>query len=155
MRSAVRSPARVAAVSLPVVFGLILLGGGASAAADEGAWLPYALAALAGAAVPLAYTLRLMHERRLFLRDNVAARRRVRASTLIPLGCLLGVGLLVVSAALGQSAKIVFYAVVGRATIGFSPGLLANFIRLWREEWHATAAASDRSASRRVPSKSR
>jgi hypothetical protein len=144
------------AVSLPVVFGLILLGGGAAAAADAGAWLAYALAALAGAAVPLAYTLRLMHERRLFLRDDVAvARSRVRTSTLIPLGWLLGVGLLVVSAALGGSAKTVFYAILGGAALGLWPGLVANSIRLWREEWSSTAAATEDSPSRRVPSKSR
>jgi hypothetical protein len=137
------------AVSLPVLFGLILLDVGAAAAANDDAWLAYGLAALGGAAVPLAYTLQLIRDGRLFLRrDAAVARSRSRASVLIPIGWLLGVGLLILGAALGGSAKTVFYAVLGGVAIGFWPGLLANFIRLWREQWRPASTATKRSPSR-------
>jgi hypothetical protein len=127
------------AVSLPLLFGLILLGAGAVAADDDGAWIPYTLAAIAGAAVPVAYTLELIREHRLFLRDSLTvARSRARMSVLILFGWLLGAGLLIVAAGISGSGKALFYALLGGVAIGLWPGLLANFIRLWREQWRGT-----------------
>jgi len=129
------------AVLLPLVFGLILLGAGAAAAADADTWTIYVLAAIIGVAVPLGYTLHLVRERRLFLSSaNAIARSRSRSTSLIAVGWLIGAAALIASGVLGRSARSGFYAALGGAAIGFWPGLLANFIRLWRERRTAAAA---------------
>jgi hypothetical protein len=72
----------------------------------------------------------------LFLRDpDTIERNRDRISRLgIPIGSLLGAGLIATSVALGRSWLIAGPALAG-ALIGFYPGLLANFLRLRREVW--------------------
>jgi hypothetical protein len=123
------------AVALPLVFGVSLLAAGAVSAADADAWLVYALAATIGLALPLVYTLRLAREHRVFLRsDEAVARSHRRIGTLVPVGWLLGAAALVVLASAGGSGTTVVYAALGGASVGLWPGLLANFIRLWREE---------------------
>jgi hypothetical protein len=128
------------AVLLPGVFGSILLIAGAVAAADADAWLTYALAAVIGATLPLLYTLQLAREHRLFLgKSSAVASRRRRVARLMPVGWLLGAVALVVLIAVGDSGKTVLYGVLGGAAFGIWPGLVANFIRLWREEWQSRA----------------
>ena len=128
-------------VILPLLFGVILLGAGGVAAAHGDAWLDYVLAAVIGFAVPFVYTLRLAREHRLFLRGAVdVTHSRGRIAAFMPLGWLLGAAGLVVLAALSGTERTVLYAGLGGAAIGIWPGFLANFIRLWREEWGSTAA---------------
>ena len=129
---------------------------GAASAADADAWLVYLLAAIIGAALPLAYTLQLAREHRLFLRGDAAvARRRSRIASLMPIGWLLGAIALVLLVVTSDSGKTVVYAALGGASLGLWPGLLANFIRLWREEWSPGRTAKDArdvtNASSRAP----
>jgi len=124
------------AVLLPVVFGVTLLVAGAFAASDADAWFLYAVAAGIGAALPLAYTLQLVGEHRLFLRSDAAiTRSRSRIGSLARLGWLIGGAAVAALAIFASSGKTAVYAALGGATLGIWPGLLANFIRLWREEW--------------------
>lgn len=132
------------AVTLPVVFGITLLAAGAVSAAETDAWLVYALVATIGLALPLIYTLRLAREHRLSLRsDTAVARSHRRIGTLVLVGWLLGAAALVVLVSAGGSGTTVVYAALGGASIGLWPGLLANFIRLWREEWAPAALRKD------------
>ena len=119
------------AVLLPPLFGAVLLAAGAVAAGAADAWLVFALSAGIGAAVPLAYTLQLAHEHRLFLRGDASRAR----SPFRFLGWLVGGGAIVVLGSVGGSGKAAVYGGLGGASLGIWPGLLANFIRLWREEW--------------------
>jgi hypothetical protein len=139
------------AVALPVFFGITLLAAGAVSAADADAWLVYALAAAIGLALPLVYTLRLAREHRLFLRSDAAvARSHRRVGTLTLVGWLLGAAVLAVLVSAGGSGTTAVYAALGGASIGLWPGLLANFIRLWREEWAPAALRKEaRERSRR------
>ena len=144
------------AVLAPVLFGAILLVAGAASAADADAWLVYLLAASIGAALPLAYTLQLAREHRLFLRrDAAVVRSRSRLASVMPIGWLLGAVALVLLAAVGGSGRTVLYAALGGVSVGLWPGLLANFIRLWREEWSPGRSAEDArgvsNASSRAP----
>lgn len=128
------------AVALPGVFGFTLLIAGAVAAADANEWLAYALAAGIGATLPLLYTFQLAREHRLFLgKGSTLASSRRRVARLMPVGWLLGAAALVVLIAVGDSGKTILYGVLGGAALGIWPGLLANFIRLWREEWQSRA----------------
>jgi hypothetical protein len=89
-----------------------------------------------GVLLPLIYTLQLERQHRLFLRADAAVQQsRSRISALMPVGWLLGVAGLVLLAAAGGSGKAVVYGALGGAAIGFWPGLLVSFIRLYREEW--------------------
>ncbi len=122
------------AVLLPPLFGAILLVAGAVDAAAADAWLVFALAAGIGAAGPLAYTLQLKREQRLFLRRD-APRTRSRFWFV---GWLAGAAAIVVLGSVGNSGRAAVYAGLGGASLGIWPGLLANFVRLWREEWAPT-----------------
>jgi hypothetical protein len=89
------------------------------------------LAAAGGALLPLAYTVKLWREGRLFLRSAAAVERnRERIDRLsVPLGWIVGFGLI----AFAGTASVL--AVVAGALLGFFPGLFANFLRLRRELW--------------------
>jgi hypothetical protein len=130
------------AVLLPPLFGVVLLAAGASAAAAADAWWVFALSASVGAVLPLAYTLQLVHERRLFLRSRAAIRRsRSRVGPLVVVGWLVGATAVGLLAAVDGSGRTALYAGLGAASLGIWPGLLANFIRLWREEWAPAQSA--------------
>jgi hypothetical protein len=123
-------------VAVPLLLGGTLLVAGAVSAAKADAWVMYALSASIGAAFPIAYTLDLMRRHRFFLRGEAAiARNRRRIAALQPVGWLVGGAALVALAAFGGAGKTVVYASLGGLTIGFWPGFLANFVRLWGEEW--------------------
>lgn len=125
-------------VSLPPLLGVILLIAGAASAAGANAWLAFALAATIGVVLPLIYTLQLAREHRLFLRSDVAvARNRSRIAALTPIGWVLGAAALTVLVTVSGSSQAVLYGALGGVSIGLWPGLLANFIRLRREEWDA------------------
>jgi hypothetical protein len=80
------------------------------------------------------YTLVLLREQRLFLRDKPAIERnRDRIAAGRPIGWLLGAGLVAAGVALGGFSKVVLLAVLAGVAFGFWPGLLANFLRLRRE----------------------
>jgi hypothetical protein len=144
------------AVLLPPLFGLILLVAGAVATARADAWLAYAAAAVVGAALPLMYTLRLARENRLILRSDAAiARSRSRLAMLIPLGWLLGAAGLALLYAVSGAGRAVFYGALGGAAFGIWPGLLANFVRLWREEWAPGAMSPASPLPSRSPSSGR
>ncbi len=121
-------------VLLPPLFGAILLVAGAVAAAAADAWLVFALSAGIGAAVPLAYTRQLAREQRLFLRGD-ASRTRSRFRFV---GWLVGAAAIVVLGSVGGSGTAAIYGGLGGAALGIWPGLLANFMRLWHEEWAPT-----------------
>jgi hypothetical protein len=132
------------AVLLPVLFGVILLVAGAASAADADAWLVYALSASLGAALPLAYTLQLARERRLFLRsERDITHSRSRRPAAVSVGWAIAGVALVAVVTLGGSGRTAIYAAFGGASLGIFPGLLANFIRLWREEWAPARSAND------------
>ena len=130
------------AVALPLVFGVILLVAGAAAAAAADTWAVYALAAGVGAMLPLAYTVQLARRHRLFLRTDAAMARSGRITALMPVGWVLGAAALVVRGTVGGSVNTVLYAALGGASLGIWPGLLSNFVRLWREEWAPTSSQS-------------
>jgi hypothetical protein len=84
--------------------------------------------------VPLAYTLQLKREQRLFLgRDAPRTRSRFWF-----VGWLAGAAAIIVLGSVGNSGRAAVYAGLGGASLGIWPGLLANFVRLWREEWAPT-----------------
>jgi hypothetical protein len=93
--------------------------------------------AVAGALPPLVYTLVLAREGRLFLRaesEIVRSRSQIRAVG-IPLGWALAAVTLLAATMLEGSASVILSAMLGGAALGFWPGLLANFLRLRREQW--------------------
>jgi hypothetical protein len=136
------------AVLFPPAAAAVLLSEGAfrAASADHG-WLVFGIALIAGVAPPAVYTVVLLREGRLFLRDaDDVERNRVRLRVGVPLGWLLGATLVVVLLATGGSAGIVFVTVLGGLALGLWPGLLANFVRLRREVWR-----TDGRGRRRAP----
>ena len=90
-----------------------------------------AVGAAGGTLLPLAYTLKLRREGRLYLgSDADIERQRERIDRVsVPIGWLLGLGLV---ASAGVEGVL---AAVGGIALGFFPGLLANFLRLRREQW--------------------
>jgi O-antigen/teichoic acid export membrane protein len=100
-------------------------------AATQTAATTLVLAAAGGALLPLAYTVKLWREGRLFLRSakDIARNRKRIDRVSIPLGWLLGFGLIAFA---GNPSVL---AVVGGALLGLFPGLFANFLRLRRELW--------------------
>ena len=101
-------------------------------------WLAFGLGLGGGLTAGLAYTLRLARGRRLFIRDEAAvAANRARITTIgIPLGITLAFGVALVSGA----AQIAVLAALMGAGLGLEPGLVANFLRLRREEWLPSAS---------------
>ena len=89
----------------------------------------FVLGSAGGALLPLALTVKLWREGRLFLRSAAdVERNRERIDRVsIPLGWILGFGLI----AFAGTASV--YAVAGGAVLGLFPGILANFLRLRRE----------------------
>ena len=137
---AVRTPRREwLAVLFPPAVAAVLLGEGAvRAASAPNGWLVFGLALTAGAAPPAIYTLVLIREGRLFLRDaDAVERNHARSRVGVPLGWLLGGTLVVASLAAGGSAGVVFPTVLGGLALGLWPALLANFLRLRREVWRS------------------
>jgi hypothetical protein len=122
------------AVVLPGVFGGVLLGAGAFAAADADVWMPYVVAAVVTSAAGIAYTLKLASGDRLFLRsDRAIAKQRSRTPWLMLFGWAIGAAAVIASGVVGESVRSAIYAALGGAVIGLWPGLVANFVRLRRE----------------------
>jgi hypothetical protein len=96
-------------------------------------WFAFAFGLGGGLTAGLAYTLRLALRRRLFIRDEAAVvASRARITTIgIPLGIAITLGVALVSGA----AQIAVLAALIGAGLGLEPGLVANFLRLRREEW--------------------
>ena len=105
------------------------------AASERHRWLAFGAALVAGLLPPLAYTVVLARENRLFLRDSAAiARSRDRIGRLgISAGWILGVVFVAAALSFGGVSRIVFLCVLAGASLGFWPGLVANFLRLRRE----------------------
>jgi hypothetical protein len=123
---------------LPPAFAAILLSAAAvDAASERHGWRAFAAALVAGLLPPLAYTVVLARENRLFLRDSAAiARNRDRIGRLgISSGWILGLALAAAALSFGGVSQVVFFCLLAGATIGCWPGLLANFLRLRREGW--------------------
>ncbi len=126
------------AVVLPPAFALIVLSAaGLYASSTAHGWLAFGCAVAGGLVPPLVYTVVLAKEGRLFLRDTEEIQRsRARITAVaIPAGWALGAALTVVAVLFGGLSKVTLLAVLGGAMLGFWPGLLANFMRLRREEW--------------------
>jgi hypothetical protein len=126
------------AVLLPPGAAVILVTVAAvEAASTHYGWLAFGTALLAGLVVPLAYTLLLAREGRLFLREpRSIGRSRYRiARHGVPIGWVFAGLLLPFALAFGGIVMIVILAALGGAALGFWPGLLANFLRLRREVW--------------------
>lgn len=123
------------AVVFPAACSVILLVAAFASAAGQRHGSVVVLSCFAaGAAVPLSYTVVLIRERRLFLRnaaDVERARDRVGAARAI--GWILGAGLLVAGVGLGGLSKVVLLATLAGLVFGLWPGSLANFLRLRRE----------------------
>jgi hypothetical protein len=97
-------------------------------------WIVVLTCFVAGAAFPLTYTIVLLREQRLYLRDKPAIEKnRDRIAAGRTLGWLLGSCLVAAGVALGGVSKVVLLAVLAGLAFGFWPGLLANFLRLRRE----------------------
>jgi hypothetical protein len=107
------------------------------AASERHGWRAFAAALVAGLLPPLAYTVVLARENRLFLRDSTAiARNRDRIGRIgISSGWILGLALAAAALAFGGVSQVVFFCLLAGATLGCWPGLLANFLRLRREGW--------------------
>ena len=107
------------------------------AASERHGWHPFAAALVAGLLPPLAYTVVLARENRLFLRDSTAiAQNRDRIGRLgISSGWILGLVFVAAALSFGGVSRVVFFCVPAGACLGFWPGLLANFLRLRREGW--------------------
>jgi hypothetical protein len=116
--------------------GAILLVAGAQRARSTDTWDAYAAVALVAFTVPLAYTLFLARRGQLFLRSAKAiAANRAAISRARPVGFVLA-ALAVATIGVGAgSVATVVYAGLGGASLGISPGIAANFLRLWREKW--------------------
>jgi hypothetical protein len=120
----------------PATAAILLADGARKAATTPHGWLVFGTALVAGATPPLVYTAALAREGRLFVRDGDARRSRTKVTRVaIPAGWLLGVGLVVASSALGGASALVLETTLGGIALGFWPGLLANFLRLRRDEW--------------------
>jgi hypothetical protein len=135
----VKTPRRewLAVLFPPAAAAILIAEGARRAASASNGWFAFGTALVAGAVVPLAYTIVLAREGRLFLRgEDAIERSRLKIARVgIPVGWLLGVGLLAAALALGGLAALVFYAALGGLALGFWPGLVANFLRLRREAW--------------------
>ena len=109
------------------------------AASKRHRWIAFAAALVAGLLPPLAYTVVLAREDRLFFRDSAAiARNRDRIGRFgISSGWILGVVFVAAAAGFGGVSKVLVFCVLAGASLGFWPGLLANFLRLRREGWTA------------------
>jgi cell division protein FtsX len=115
--------------------GGILLFAGAEKAMNASAWGTYAVFAAGGFVAPLVYTAYLARRRRLFLHGAKAIEEN-RAAIARGQGRVWLVTIVVTALGVAfGSVETVFYAGLGGASIGFWPGLAANFLRLWREEW--------------------
>ena len=113
---------------------ILLVAAFTNAAGRPYGWIVVLTCFVAGAAFPLTYTVILFRERRLYLREKAGIeenRDRVGVDRLI--GWALGVCLLAVGVGLGGVSKAVLLAVVAGVAFGLWPGLLANFLRLRRE----------------------
>ena len=128
------------AVGLPPTFTAILLSVAAvDAASERHGWLAFGAALVAGLLPPLAYTVVLAREDRLFRRDSAAiARSRDRIGRFgIWSGWILGVVFVATAVSFGGVSRVVFLCVLAGASLGIWPGLVANFLRLRREGWTA------------------
>ena len=96
-------------------------------------WLAFALGFGGGLAGGLAFVLRLTFEGRLFLRDDAAIS--ANRSRIGSIGVPLGVALAVVAALVTGETRVALLAAVAGAGLGLEPGVVANFLRLRREEW--------------------
>ena len=107
------------------------------AASERHGRLAFGAALVAGLLPPLAYTVVLARENRLFLRDSAAiARSRDRIGRFgISAGWILGVVFVAAAVSFGGLSRVVFFCVLAGASLGFWPGLVANFLRLRREGW--------------------
>ena len=107
------------------------------AASERHGRVAFAAALVAGLLPPIAYTVALARENRLFLRDSAAiARNRDRIGRFgIWSGWILGVVFVAAAVSFGGVSRVVFFCVLAGASLGFWPGLVANFLRLRREGW--------------------
>jgi hypothetical protein len=123
------------AVAFPAACAAILLVAAlTNAAGRRHGWIVVLTCFVAGAAFPLTYTLVLLREQRLFLRDKPGIEKsRDRIAAGRPIGWLLGACLVAAGVALGGLSKVIVLAVLAGLAFGFWPGLLANFLRLRRE----------------------
>ena len=123
------------AIVLPPVFGGTVLGVAVVGALGEGgaAIAVVIAAAVVAVANVILWSIRLARKHRLFLRNRRGIERSSSriARIGIPLGWLLGAGLLF----LGGYPLLVAYAFAGGFLLAFWPFLVANFLRLRREEW--------------------
>jgi hypothetical protein len=104
-----------------------------ASAADHG-WLIICACFVAGATVPIAYTLRLARRDQLLLRDaDEIARRRKRLVRLRSVGWTLAAGLVLAILALHGAWHVAAFGLLAGFMFGFWPGLFANFLRLRRE----------------------
>ena len=124
----------LAVVFPPACSVILLVAALTSSAGRRYGWIAVLTCFLAGAALPLTYTLVLFRERRLYLRDEPEiedSRDRIAAGRYA--GWLLGGSLVVAGVAIGGLSKAVLLATLAGLTFGLWPGLLANFLRLRRE----------------------
>jgi hypothetical protein len=132
---------RLFGVPLREYLPFVLLSGGAAvllerAAAAGAGWLGLTLAAVGGALLPLAYTVKLAREGRLFLRGAAVAENRERIDRVaIPVGWLLAPVFLVLAGSRGGGIGALGQAFAGGVVLGLVPGLGANLVRLRRERW--------------------
>jgi hypothetical protein len=96
----------------------------------------FPIAFAAGIIPPAFATVVLARRGGLFLRNERAINRSRESIARfgIPAGWLLGAAL-IAGFAIGGLALVVVLAAGGGALLGFWPGLLANYLRLRREEW--------------------
>jgi hypothetical protein len=88
----------------------------------------------AGVALPLSYTLVLIRDRRLYLRDRAEIeRKRDRLGAGRAIGWIVAAGFLAVGVGMGGLSEVALLATLGGLAFGLWPGLLANFLRLRRE----------------------
>jgi hypothetical protein len=124
------------AVLFPPVAGTILLVVGADQAGSSDEWPVYLGVAIPAFLIPIAYTAYLARQGRLFLRDASAVdRNRTAIAKAQTWGGLAVTGIFLAVGVVTDSVAIVFYAGLGGAALGFWPGIVANFVRLWREQW--------------------
>jgi hypothetical protein len=133
-----RTPVRdTLVVVLVPVLALFIVGIAAvEASATTHGWPVFVIALATGIVPPAVASVLLARQGCLFLR-NQAAIERSRDSISrfgIPAGWLLG-GALLAGFTFGGLFLVAGGAAAGGALLGFWPGLLANFLRLRREEW--------------------
>lgn len=130
------------AVFFPPVVGASLLAIGANEPETSDDWTVYFVVAASAFLIPIAYTAYLAGKGRLFLRDTTAAdRNRTAIAKAQTWGGLAITGIFVAIGLVTNSVAIVLYAGLGGASLGFWPGILANFVRLWREQWSKSLPA--------------